>query len=146
MSHSLLWMACRAWVAVPAISLERGLSYPRHALIIFTEFLAAFLGILLIVLGIYLAVAPHLTQYSSQDKISLIVVPLLVTWACNENYYYLLIIMFLSIMDNTANLFSQPPDTNIEIWAGECIGVYQNLRRRMNLPVIGKVSFIDFDC
>ena len=144
MSHSLLWMACQAWVAVPTITRERSLSYPRHSLVLFTEFLAAYLGILLIVVGIYLAVAPHLTSYTSQEKISLLLVPLLITWSWNENYYYLLIVMFLSIMDNTANLFSQPPDTNIEIWAGECIGVYQNLRRRMNLPVIGKVSFLDF--
>ena len=62
MSHSLLWMACQAWVAVPAISLERGLSYPRHGLVLFFEFLAAYLGTLLIVSGIYLAVPPHLPR------------------------------------------------------------------------------------
>ena len=143
MSHSLLWMACQAWVAVPAITMEPGLSYPRHGLILASEFLAAYLGTLLIVLGIYLAVAPHLTQYTTNHKISLILAPLLITWAWNENYFYLLITMFLSLVDNTAHRFSRPPDTNIEAWAEECIGLQQNLRRRMNLPLLGNVSFLD---
>ena len=146
MSHSLLWMACHAWVSVPAITLERGLSYPSHGLVLLTEFLAAYLGILLIVSGLYLAVAPHLTLFTSSHKISLILAPLLLTWGWNENYFYLLITMFLSLLDNTAHRFSRPPATNIEGWAEECLGLHQNLRRTMNLPLLGKVSFIDSLC
>ena len=141
MSHSLLWMACQAWVAVPAISLERGLSYPRHGLVLFFEFLAAYLGTILIVSGIYLAVAPHLTHHTTRDKLSFLLAPGLISWVWNENYYYLLIIMFLSLLDNTASRFSRPPDTNIEVWAGECVDIYRDLRSKMNLPLLGKVSF-----
>ena len=140
MSHSLLWMACQAWTAVPAITLDRGLTYPRSGLVLAWEFLAAYLGTALIVLGIYLAVAPHLTQYTTSHKISLLLVPLLVTWSWNENYYYLLIIMFLSLMDNTATRFTRPPPgPNIEVWAEECLGLHQELRRRMNLPLLGNI-------
>ena len=133
-------MACQAWAAVPAITLERGLSYPRNGLVLAWEFLAAYLGTALIVFGIYLAVAPQLSQYTTTLKISLLLAPLLVTWCWNENYYYLLIIMFLSLLDNTAIRFSQPPpDTYIEVWAEECLGLYQHLRRRMNLPLLGNI-------
>ena len=130
-------MACKAWVALPAITTDKRLSYPRCWAILFLEFLAAYLGTILIVLGIYLAVSPQLPQYSVLDRFSLSLLPLIITWIWNENYFYLLIIMFFSLLDNTAQTFERPPVSgDLENWAEKCISIYEKLRKNMNLPLL----------
>ena len=121
---------------MPEITRDPGLRYPTSKLTLLCEFLAAYLGIFLIVAGLQLAVAPQLREDSRQDCLSLMAAPLTITWMWNENYFYLLIIMFFSLMENTAQTFSQAPQSDVESWARKCIDLYERLGQNMNLPLL----------
>ena len=136
MSQPLLWLACRAWASVPDLTLARSLAYPDNKVVLFFEFLAAYLGIVLIVVGLDQAVSGELSHYSGRERLSVLVVPLTLTWVWNENYFYLLIVMFFSLLDNTARTFSTVPDSDLETWAANCLSLYSRLRGSMNLPLL----------